>query len=110
MEQRSRSAGAAPVLRTAPGLERDLPSGQSRNLQDIPDGRGMALHEERDHPELCCSGAEGPRMRNARTRMDCETANVCLVDDCVGSGMLRRRIRLPVEIVLGENAFRCCGG
>ena len=33
---------------------------------------------------------ESSRMRHTRTGMDCETANVCLVDDCVRGGMLWR--------------------
>src|SRR5579864_6881791 len=51
---------------------------------------------------------EGSTMRHSRTRMDCETANVCLVNDCVGGGMLWGRIHPPVEMVTRKESFRSC--
>ena len=45
-------------------------------------------------------------MIHPRTGMDCETANMCLVDNRVGGGMLWRRIHLPVEMIVGKDAFR----
>src|SRR5215469_447882 len=50
--------------------------------------------------------AEGSRMRYTRTRMNGEAANVGLIDNRVSGGMLWRSIRLPVEIVVGKDAFR----
>ena len=55
---------------------------------------------------LLHQASEGSRMRHTRARMDCETANVCFVDDDVGGGMLWRRIHFPVEMVVGKDAFR----
>jgi hypothetical protein len=54
----ARCAGAAAVLRSASGVERDRRSRETRHLQDVPARRGVALHQERDHPQLRRAGAE----------------------------------------------------
>ena len=51
-------------------------------------------------------GARRSRDAPPRTGMDCESAYMRLIDHRIGGGMLRRRIRLPVEMVAGKDAFR----
>src|SRR5689334_3963789 len=53
---------------------------------------------------------EGAWISHPRTRVDRKTANVRLVDDCIGGRTLGRSICTPVEVVACDYALRCGTG
>ena len=48
----ARGVGAAALLCPPPGEQRDCEPREAGDVQDVPARRGMALHQERDHPQL----------------------------------------------------------